>query len=500
MIPFNRRKHFQVPLIWWDFKRPIVNGTAVEYVLNMGNGSFGPGYTLSQGTGANKPTLSGSGVIFDGGDFMSCADVLDTPDKLTIEAKCALNTSVQFAGIVEKQVSGTGGYALCSSSSGTGFKPYFTTQLSKTTLNAIGTTTLTGGRMRTIKCQALFSRAWTNKQLLFNGEEPEVIKVGDTYYMYYDKYNGTTYDVYVRSSTDPLFTGSSETLLVAGAQYPCIYKDGNTYRLIVTTGTSTNFVQYSSTSPTSGFASSGTILTKGAAYDTYAIADPNLTKIGSTYYLYYSGFSAAGNATICYATSTDGATFTKQGTCLGKGGAGEFDENLTADPEFRVLPNNTYIMFYTGYNSTKAKQMQGYATSSNGTTWTKFSGNPIHYFEGKSYEVGAYGPNEPSALLDGNIWRIYYRCRNDAAASFQIGYFEFEADPNNNYLPVCGNETVTVRLYVDGVLESTTQLTGIDGIEYIPGNSEQLKVGGDGASTNYWNGIIDYIKIWTEIV
>ena len=80
-----------------------------------------------------------------------------------------------------------------------------------------------------------------------------------------------------------------------------------------------------------------------------------------------------------------------------------------------------------------------------------------------------------------------YRTDNTAVAAFKLGIVNFRQDPST-LLPISGNETITTNIYVNNVLEGTNVISGLYGIDYITQSSQDLYIGGDGASTSKFVG------------
>lgn len=451
-----------------------------------------------QAVAGARPTDNATFVYFAGDDNMDCGNnaSLSPTSKLTLYAKIQTSSGTIFMGLFDKYVGSTSGYVLFLNGSQV---PSVSAQCLKTAISVTASTAVNDNTIRKVHATIECTRKFSNKQLICNGRQPQIYKEGATYYLFYDRWDGSQDNIYVRSSTSYDFSGSSETLLISNRHYCSILKDGSTYRLVVADAANQNLILYTSAAVDSGYSSQGTLVTYGAAYDANAVADPKEIKIGSTYFLYYSSFSAPGVATIAYATSSTGASgsYTKNGTCIGVGAGSDFDLNLVADPSISVLQDGSYIMLYTGYNSTYTKQQQGYATSSDGITWTKFANNPIHYFSDPSFESGTQGPNEPDAIFENGKMRMYYTSNNVTSASCQIGYTDFELDVNG--LPVCGSETITTKIYVNNVLENTDTKTGVLGIDYIVPSAQRLMLAGDGVSTFLFAGNIYEAKIFNSI-
>lgn len=104
----------------------------------------------------------------------------------------------------------------------------------------------------------------------------------------------------------------------------------------------------------------------------------SVIKDGSTYKMYYS-IGGTGDANylkyIGLAISTDGLTWTDQGAVMNKGSTGQWDANGVWVPDV-WKEGSTYHMMYTG-RSVGGVTKVGHATSSDGATWTKDASNPV---------------------------------------------------------------------------------------------------------------------------
>jgi predicted GH43/DUF377 family glycosyl hydrolase len=126
--------------------------------------------------------------------------------------------------------------------------------------------------------------------------------------------------------------------------------------------------------PTNAWSASGTQVVAGDAsgFDATAVSHPSVIKDGGSYVMHYTGISA-GAPEIGRITSAS-ATFsspTRSATpVVTKGAVGEFDANGAKDPVVVKVSGTDYRMAYTGIDADGIERL-GYATSSDGATWTK---------------------------------------------------------------------------------------------------------------------------------
>ncbi|GEM_PF-4220386 len=139
-----------------------------------------------------------------------------------------------------------------------------------------------------------------------------------------------------------------------------------------------------------------------------ALTTPCVVKVGGTYHMWYSrAYLISGKMafTIGYATSPDGLQWThvpgsgSKGAVLDMGPTGNFDE-ATVVYESVIYRDNEFHLWYTGANSTGSQGI-GYATSPDGITWTRVSGNAPN---GASKDDGVC----PSVLQSGNGYKMWF--------------------------------------------------------------------------------------------
>ena len=113
----------------------------------------------------------------------------------------------------------------------------------------------------------------------------------------------------------------------------------------------------------------------GSGFDANGVAHPSVVQDGATYVMYFTGLDANGVARIGRATaSAPNGPYTRAASAVLDVGAGTaFDATSVKDPVVIKADAGDYRMLYTGVETlfgTKIERV-GYATSSDGITWTK---------------------------------------------------------------------------------------------------------------------------------
>jgi hypothetical protein len=119
--------------------------------------------------------------------------------------------------------------------------------------------------------------------------------------------------------------------------------------------------------------------TRRGGYVLAAAQFPQVFKNGNTYYHYVQPSNvAAGQGSIACYTSTDGVTWTLQNsTVISLGTAGQWDAGaIYLFTPVYIDGGGTWWAVYSGVNASNAFAM-GLATSSDGIHWTKYVSNPV---------------------------------------------------------------------------------------------------------------------------
>jgi len=138
------------------------------------------------------------------------------------------------------------------------------------------------------------------------------------------------------------------------------------------------------------------------------------------YKMWYCGYGTVETKYhIFYATSPDGSTFTRQGLALAPGGLGQMDDAGSLRPVVLRMPDDTYTMWYTGI--TPLGNTGCYATSEDGLSWTAVGGAISPSYQGSaSFDTAQANPC--SVLLEGDVIRMWYY--GYSGANHRIGLAE----------------------------------------------------------------------------
>jgi predicted GH43/DUF377 family glycosyl hydrolase len=157
------------------------------------------------------------------------------------------------------------------------------------------------------------------------------------------------------------------------------------------------------------------------SWDDERVYSPTVIFDGITYHMWYAGYDGS-NYRMGYATSPNGFDWTKSGAnpVFDVGAGGTWDDTRVFGPSI-VYHENVYHMWYTGFDGSNYKI--GYASSPDGTTWTRSVLNPI-------LDLGSLNSWEelhmhsPSVEYNGNIFHMWYSGEN--ATNARIGYVKYD--------------------------------------------------------------------------
>jgi len=137
---------------------------------------------------------------------------------------------------------------------------------------------------------------------------------------------------------------------------------------------------------------------------------------GTTYHMWYVGDDGT-YSRIGHATSADGITWTKDtlNPVLDLGPAGSWNDDKVYFPSV-VFDGAMFHMWFSGHDGASWDGI-GYATSPDGSAWTKYFNNPIFVGSAREWDGTAGGP---TVLIEGTTYHMWYHGADDV--SQQIGH------------------------------------------------------------------------------
>lgn len=147
----------------------------------------------------------------------------------------------------------------------------------------------------------------------------------------------------------------------------------------------------------------------------HVIYDPG-GPASKTFTLYYHGFAGAQARKIGRAFSADGVNWVRDGgNPIFSPSAGGWDAYSVHEPNVFVMPDGTYRMYYGAQTSSGNSTCGlGFATSPDGVTWTRYSGNPV---------ISGSSGNFPFAVRRRHGYWLAWECSASLAV---ISWFSFD--------------------------------------------------------------------------
>lgn len=234
---------------------------------------------------------------------------------------------------------------------------------------------------------------------------------------------------------------------------------GSPHRLYVTALTTAG-VQSIATSATTEDADKGPVNSNwsnpaqllqgdGSGFDSNGVSHPSVIKDGATYRMYYTGTSASGVTTIGYSSSASATAFANGAQVVADGAAGSFDDTGVKDPVVWKAGAGDYRMIYTGVATENSRPVErlGYATSSDGATWTKASPALILNPSVVPFNFDEKGVAASGVVLDGSTPQVWFS-GTDRDGRARAGHATSSVDteiPNGWATYQLGDASTTVR-------------------------------------------------------
>jgi len=143
----------------------------------------------------------------------------------------------------------------------------------------------------------------------------------------------------------------------------------------------------------------------GSTWDSEAVSQPAVLYRQGLYRMWYTGYDGSVQQ-IGYATSSDGVTWTRQGAgaALAPGSSGAWDGSGVSSPA-AVHDGDAYHLWYAGYDGESLRL--GHATSSDGAAWSRDGANPV-LDAGSTGAWDGAGVMAPTVVWDGRLYRMLY--------------------------------------------------------------------------------------------
>ncbi|MBI4915328.1 MAG: DUF11 domain-containing protein [Acidobacteria bacterium] len=200
---------------------------------------------------------------------------------------------------------------------------------------------------------------------------------------------------------------------------------------------------------------------------------PEVVVVGGTYHMFYT-FRAAFPEVIQHRTSADGLAWSAPVTVLQSGAAGAWDDDGVYVDSV-LYEGGVYKMWYTGRPAGGGVNRIGYATSPDGTTWTKHAGNPV-LLPGPGWDSTYV--REATVVHVGATYHMWYAGTN-AWPNYSIGY---ATSPDG--IAWTKNASNPVLVPLPGAFDDTTVYA--PQVVHYGGTFHMWYSGGDGAANDRW--------------
>lgn len=160
---------------------------------------------------------------------------------------------------------------------------------------------------------------------------------------------------------------------------------------------------------------------EAGSWESNFVGMPSVLILDNVYHMWYSGGND-NSIQIGHATSPDGVTWTKdsQNPVLKLGATGSWDQGHVYFPEV-LYKDGVFHMWYTGGDTHNHEEI-GYATSTDGTVWTKYEGNPV-FLRGEADTWDNIYVGTCCIFFKDELFHMYYGANGTIAQLyFKVGY------------------------------------------------------------------------------
>ncbi|UCF09023.1 MAG: hypothetical protein JSW28_04880, partial [Thermoplasmata archaeon] len=239
------------------------------------------------------------------------------------------------------------------------------------------------------------------------------IQEGDVFLGYLQPFDPTNWTKY-GMVVDKGGAGDNDSNTVC---HPWVMKEGSIYKMWYAGWDGVNYrIMYATSNDGVVWNKQGLVVDKGdpGENDSVHASEPIVIKDGSEYKMWYNGFDGSYSRTL-YATSPNGTDWTKQGVVLDKGTMGQLDDGGTR-PYTVIKENGEYKMWYGGFDGSNWKTF--YANSTSGTSWNR---------QGLVLDLGP-DPRDDThiggckILNESGTYRMWYSGHGGASGDYRIFY------------------------------------------------------------------------------
>lgn len=162
------------------------------------------------------------------------------------------------------------------------------------------------------------------------------------------------------------------------------------------------------------------VLEKGdpGSFEDLGLGFPSVLQIGQVYHMWYAGLSETMGMNMGHATSDDGITWTRDpmNPVLVKGEENTWNSDRVYLPKVLFL-DGVFHMWFVG---AAANEKLGYATSTDGSTWTVYEWNPMENIgEISDWDAGELGSG--AYYHDGEKFHSWYSGASYGSSRFKMG-------------------------------------------------------------------------------
>jgi len=233
---------------------------------------------------------------------------------------------------------------------------------------------------------------------------------------------------WTRNASNPIYTDGADYIRLGS-----VIKVGSTYYLYYTGGMDYNSIRLATSTDGVTFSKVGNVIVPSG--DETTVENAAVINIDATHWYMYYGYRNA-TATlpgIRIANSSDGLTWTKQaGDVLHIGAGGAWDNTYIEHHQIMYAYGH-YVLIYEAYNGVNWAEGLAYNTDPN-TTFTKYANNPIFERSGINGTFDELHVATPFLFLHNDAWYLFYQGGNHTDYMSSVWKIGLAYNSENVYL------------------------------------------------------------------